>query len=82
MSDELNNIELIVEDFEQKLFEEIDRLRKPPVEESLNRKSQVHFYVPTERYKKLRMLGVNKEMTIGEMFNEMLIGYLERNKDY
>jgi hypothetical protein len=46
------------------------------------RKSQVHFYVPTEQYKKLKRIGINKDMSIGDMFIEMLTSYIANNKDY
>ena len=45
------------------------------------RTSQVHFYIPTELYKKLKRLGIDKEKSIGEMFNEMVVIYLTKNRD-
>lgn len=46
------------------------------------RKSQVHFWVPTEQYKKLKRIGISKEVSIGDMFNEMLVKYLSNNTEY
>lgn len=47
-----------------------------------SKKSQVHFYVRTEQYKKLKRIGIAKDKSIGDMFNEMLVYYLSNNTDY
>lgn len=45
------------------------------------RKSQIHFEAPTDLYKQLQRIKIVKDLTIGEMFNDMLVKYLKDNSD-
>lgn len=51
------------------------QIRKNPL-------ASVHFWVPTEQYKKLKRIGISKELSIGDMFNKMLTKYLSENASY
>jgi hypothetical protein len=80
-NNEIEAIETLVEEFQETILNELDKLKEDNTPFSV-KKSQVHFWVITEQYKALKRIGVSKEMSIGEMFNDMLTKYLIDNKDY
>lgn len=77
MSDALSNFELIVEEFEEKLFGELEKL-KPPQRETpkAERKKDVHCIINESVHRKLKMYCAGEGFTISEVIENICIKFL------
>jgi hypothetical protein len=80
MSDGLNRIEIILEEFEEKLFEEIEKL-KPPKPEPKANKRHIHFVMDDMTYRKFKVYCIDVEMTVSDCLEELIIDFLKKNGD-
>lgn len=75
MSDELNNIELIVEEFEEKLFEQLEKL-KPIQKPNLEKNKDMHCLIKDSVHRKLKMWCAGEGITISEVIEDLCIKFL------
>lgn len=71
----IGNIELIVEEFEEKLFDELERL-KPQQKPETEKRKDVHFIMKDATHRKMKMYCASEGITFSDLMEELCCKFL------
>jgi hypothetical protein len=70
------NIELIVEEFEERLFEELEKLKPVQKPVMMDRKKDVHFIMKEATHRKMKMWCAGEGITFSDLMEELAVRHL------